>query len=59
MADLCLVTNNGQTRRPLYTITEQSRARHCVPYANVFSAACALMREDELEEGADRMSAGI
>jgi hypothetical protein len=57
MAYLRLVTNNGQTRRLLDTITKRSRAP--IGLSEGFSAACALMHEDESEEGADCMSAGI
>jgi len=55
MAYLRLLTNNGQTRRSLDTITKRS----CTPIAlsECFSAACVLIREDESEEGADSMSA--
>ena len=47
VAYLHLMTNNSQTRRPGHHHDAKSR---------VFSAAYALMREDELEEGADCMS---
>jgi len=55
MAYLRLLTNNSQTRRSLDTIMKRS----CTPIAlsEGFSAACALIREDESEEGADIMSA--